>query len=235
LHGKTKVYYLGRGVFRGIGVSTCILVFEKGKNGAELYYRNDEKFVLSNVLNRWEGSILRFENEFTRSLEKSSVKLGELFDIKISARSTEVRNFGSLSYEKDNEFVPFLNGRNIKKGFITRDNYTHLWLKRSEVPQLKAFYKILPRIAVGHTKGGKIFAAIEDNLYPYVGDVYHLLPKTQLTRMELEKILNWLNSKEIEEYIKTLYKEITPHITKTQLKLTPLKYDEIKDRRLYLL
>jgi len=234
LHGKTKVYYLGRGVFRGIGVSTCILVFEKGQNGAKLYYRNDEKFILSNVLNGWEGSILRFENEFTRSLEKSSVKLGELFDIKISARSTEVRNFGSLSYEKDNESVPFLNGRNIKKGFITRDNYTHLWLKRSEVPQLKAFYKILPRIAVGHTKGGKIFAAIEDNLYPYVGDVYHLLPKTQLTRMKLEKILKWLNSKEIEEYVKTVYKEITPHITKTQLKLIPLKYDEIKDRRVYL-
>lgn len=236
LHGKTKVYYLGRGVFRGIGVSTCILVFEKSKNGAELYYRNGGGFVLSNILNKWNGSILRFENKFTRYLEESSVKLGELFDIKISARSTEVRNFGCLSYEKcGEEYVPLLNGRNIKKGFITRDNYTHLWLKRSEVPQLKAFYKILPRIVVGHTKGGKIFAAIEDDLYPYVGDVYHLLPKTRLTRMELEKILEWLNSKEIEEYIKTLYKEITPHVTKTQLKLVPLKYDEIKDARGHLL
>ncbi len=81
---------------------------------------------------------------------------------------------------------------------------------------------------VGHTKGGKIFAAIEDKLYPYVGDVYHLLSKVKLKRNELDQIVEWLNSKEIEEYVTTLYKEITPHITATQLKEIPINIKVIK-------
>ena len=222
-YGKTKVYYLGKRVFRGIGVSTCILIFEKGGHGAELYYRNEDKFNLSNTIPDWNGSILRFENNFTRAIEENSLELSRVFDIRISARSTEVKNFPKLLHRSEEESVPFLNGRNIRKGYMTRDCFTDLWLERGCVIQVKAFYGVLPRILVGHTKGGKIVAALENELYPYVGDVYHLLPKTKMLKESLARVVDWLNSSEIEKYVMTLYKEITPHITKTQLALIPLE------------
>jgi len=39
---------------------------------------------------------------------------------------------------------------------------------------------------------------------------------------ELRKITEYLNSKEVQWYVRTLYKDITPHTTITQLKLLPL-------------
>jgi adenine-specific DNA-methyltransferase len=234
--GKTKVYYLGRNVFKGIEVTSSIIVFEKGKKGVELYHKSDEggfHFVLDKFSDIWDGDILRFSNEYTKSIEKNSVKLGDLFDIKISARSPELRNFKFSMEEKSSFNLPVLNGRNLKKGLITRDNYTGIWINKTRVCQLKKFYGIVPRAVVGHTKGGKIVAAIEDEVYPYVGDVYHLLPKRKITRRELEKILTWLNSEEMEEYVRMLYKEISPHITKTQLLLIPIKFGISNERRLF--
>jgi len=220
--GKMKIYYLGHNMFKGISVSVCILVFEKGKKGLELYYKNDKRFIKSISKNSWVGDIIKFETEYTKNLEKNKILLEYVFDIKISARSPEVRNYTGLLLKPKNGALPFMNGRNIKKGIIDRRNYTNLWLEKKESGNLKAFYKILPRIVVGHTKGGKIFAAIEDKPYPYIGDVYHLLPKIKLTKNELRDIVDWLNSKELEKYITTLYKEITPHTTATQLKRIPL-------------
>ncbi len=220
--GKTKVYYLGKGIFQDVSVSTCILIFEKKGKGVELYYKNNNNFIKSFVSDEWKGKILQFETSLTNKLKNNKTLLGEIFDIKISARSPEVRNFGKVLSKPSYNALPFLNGRNIKKGKIERENYTNLWLKREEVAKLKSFYGIIPRVVVGHTKGGKIFAAIEDKLYPYVGDVYHLLPKVKLKKTELNQLVEWLNSKEIEEYVRTLYKEITPHITATQLKEIPI-------------
>lgn len=224
--GRVKVYYLGNNVFKGVSVSVCILVFEKGKQGAELFLKNDKKFLNLSTLNSWNGDILKFETEFTRRLERDKVLLNSVFEIKISARSPEVKNFSKVLQKPKNDALPLMNGRNVKRGFIDRNNYTNLWLEKREVPKLKTFYGILPRIVVGHTKGGKIVAAVENELYPYVGDVYHLLPKFKFTKQELEKIVEWLNSEDIENYATTLYKEITPHITATQLKNIPLNIDK---------
>lgn len=220
--GKTKVYYLGRGVFQGVNVSTCILVFEKSQKGVELYYKDNSNFIKCVDLDEWDGRILQFETDLTKKLKKNKTLLGEIFDIRISARSPEVRSFGKVLSKPISNALPFLNGRNIKRGLIDRENYTDLWLEKNEAIKLKSFYGRRPRIVVGHTKGGKIFAAIEDKIYPYVGDVYHLLPKVGLTKIEMKKIVDWLNSQEIEKYTTTLYKEITPHITATQLKEIPL-------------
>jgi hypothetical protein len=38
----------------------------------------------------------------------------------------------------------------------------------------------------------------------------------------MKKIAEYLNSEEVQWYVRTLYKDITPHITITQLKLLPL-------------
>jgi len=223
--GRVKVYYLGSNVFNGVSVSVCILIFEKGSKGAELYIRNNQNnynFIRTTTLTDWNGDILRFETEATKELETKGTRLGKIFEIKISARSPEIKNFDGIANNKNKEMMPFMNGRNIQKGFIDRNNYTNLWLKKEKVVKLKSFYAIVPRIVVGHTKGGKIVAAIEEEIYPYVGDVYHLLPKINLSRRELKDIVDWLNSEELNRYMETLYRDITPHTTATQLKMVPL-------------
>lgn len=220
--GKTKVYYMGNNVFEGVSVSVCILVFEKSGAGAELFCKNGNNFSKSVSLNNWNGDILRFETEFTNKLEKNNPLLGDIFDIKISARSPEVKNFHRVLSKPKKNALPFMSGRNIKRGFIDRHNFTNIWLEKQDVPKLKLFYGVLPRIVVGHTKGGKIFAAVENDAYPYVGDVYHLSPKIKSLRKNLKELVQWLNSEELEKYMVTLYKEITPHTTATQLKRTPL-------------
>lgn len=220
--GKVRVYYLGDNIFDGVNVSVCLLMFEKGAKGLQLYFQRSERFIKSTELSSWKGSILRFETRFTKNLEKGKLLLDDAFDIKISARSPEVRNFDKVLTDSRPGALPFMNGRNIKKGQIDRQNYTNLWLNEKEAAHLKHFYGIIPRIVVGHTKGGKIFAAIENEPYPYVGDVYHLLPKIPLKHDDLEKTVRWLNSQDLEKYTTTLYKEITPHTTATQLKEIPL-------------
>ncbi len=224
--GGVKVYYLGNNVFKGVRVSVCILVFEKGKQGVELFYKEDKNFYKVSKLSSWNGGILKFETEFTKKFEKNKISLNSVFKIKISARSPEVKKLDKVLQRNKNNALPFMNGRNIRKGFIDRNNYTNLWLEKKEVPSLKSFYTVLPRIVVGHTKGGKIVAAVEEELYPYVGDVYHLLPKFRFTKEELHTIVEWLNSEAIENYVTTLYKDITPHITATQLKDIPLNMNK---------
>ncbi|MEM3504462.1 MAG: N-6 DNA methylase [Nitrososphaeria archaeon] len=226
-NGKTKVYYLGKKIFKGVEVTSCIIIFEKGKKGMELYYspyKNLSVFVLNTSIRNWNGSIITFSNSLTDKMEKGFLKIDDLFEIKISARSPELRTFPFKSEVKTKcSDLPVLNGKNLKKGLIIRENQTGFWIDKEKVTLLKEFYGKIPRIIVGHTKGGKIVAAIEDKIYPYVGDVYHLLPKEKMDIKELENIVEWLNSREIEEYLNILYKEITPHITKTQLKLVPLQ------------
>lgn len=223
LLGATKVYYLGNKIFKNINVSVCILVFQKKRQGVALYYRkkNDEFIKVLNK-NLWHGEILKFETKFTKDLEKDKTLLEDIFNIKISARSPEVKKFNKVLDTPADNALPFMKGRNIKKGIIDRNHYVNFWLKEESVSELKSFYGVLPRIAVGHTKGGKIFAALENKPYPYVGDVYHLLPKIKLDKNQLNQIVDWLNSKVIENYMQTLYKEITPHTTATQLRAMPI-------------
>jgi len=53
---------------------------------------------------------------------------------------------------------------------------------------------------------------------------------------EMKKIAEYLNSEEVQWYVKTLYKDITPHITITQLKLLPLpkEYNKYVKKRTLL-
>ncbi len=221
--GRLQLYYLGGKVFKGMAVSTCIMVFEKNGTGLEVYEKKAEDFKLSFTKKNWQGEMITFENKQTRNLEKDKTLLTDIFDIKISARSPEVDKFSKLQKKQSKDSMNFINGRNVKKGFIDRTNYFDFWVKKNDVTKLKSFYGILPRIVVGHTKGGKIVAALEDKLHPYIGDVYHLLPKVKLTKPQLQQITDWLNSDEIDEYVTSLYKDITPHTTATQLRKIPIK------------
>jgi len=220
--GKVIIYYLGKNVFKGISVSSCILIFEKGSSGLDLHLKENGNLPLVYSNSQWTGELIRFATPFTESFETNRARLADLFDIKISARSPEVKSFKPLLEKPSKSALPFMNGRNVQKGVIERKAYIDLWLEENSITELKAFYGVLPRIVVGHTKGGIVVSALEDQLYPYIGDVYHLLPKVGFSKNQLLGIVNWLNSKELETYTKTLYRDISPHTTATQLKILPL-------------
>jgi len=221
--GKSKVYYLGKKVFPGMSVSCAILVLEQGRSGVELFFHSSRGFERALSRPGWDGGILRFETEHTLNFEKGKTALADVFEVRISARSPELKSFPGLLSSGNSFALPFMNGRNVQKGIILRQSFTGLWLRPEDSSRLKAFYGVLPRIVVCHTKGGVIVSALEDQPYPYTGDVYHLIPKVRLDKKELQEIVRWLNSAAMESYMKTLYRDITPHTTATQLKLVPLE------------
>lgn len=227
-NGQTNIYYLGKNVFNGMNVTTCILFFKKENKGLNLFSTDNLYNFPQMNLNRkdpsWSGEMIRFKTNKTDYFSKfqdNTVK--DYFNIKISARSPEVKKIVKKNrIDKKANILPFMKGKNIKKGYVLRVPYTEYYLDESEITNFKSFYSILPRIVVGHTKGGKLVSAIEDELFPYLGDVYHLLPKINFTKSELRTIVDWLNSDKMQEYLYDVYKEITPHITSLQLKDIPI-------------
>jgi adenine-specific DNA-methyltransferase len=225
-NGKVVVYYLGSKVFKSAQVCTVILELRKGDKGLELWDFSNGKRELIISENKYQGEIIRFETDFTRSLEKNGFQLGSLFDIFISAGSPEARGCCYVSREKKEGMLPLLNGRNVKPfKILYNENHSGYWIEKERIGDLKHFYK-KERLVVGHTKGGKIITAIDKKRYPWIGDVYHLIPKDNLLisriRLEMQDLVYILNSELMNKYVKTLYREITPHITATQLKLLPL-------------
>ena len=249
-NGKVIVYYLGPKVFKDAEVCTVILELRKGSNGLELWDYSNRERDLAVSKDEYQGEIIRFEDNFSKKMERgASYKLGDLFDIYISARSPEVkknpyvlkfsnkpggsnRGNGTSELFKSNElldgYLPILNGRNLKPFKIDYEtNFSGYWIKSDKVKTLKSFY-LKEHIAVGHTKGGRVVAALDSKKYPWISDVYLLFPKHSVfTRFKMEDIVYILNSDLMNKYARTLYREITPHTTATQLKLLPLYSKDI--------
>jgi len=229
--GRIKVYYLGRNVFKGLNIVTVILIVEKNLKGLELYDLTDLKNPRLKVeKERYNGEIITFETELTRKIESiAKLRLGELFDIKISPRSPEIKNCKFLSKVKMEGYIPLLNGKNLKPKTIDyKTCYTGYYIKPEDVPKLRSWFS-KDRIVVGHTKGGKLVAALESRHYAWTGDVYHLIPKFNIQTLRMEDIVEVLNSKVMNAYMYEKYREITPHTTKTQLQILPLlTVDDIK-------
>lgn len=246
--GKIEIEYLGNNVFKDAKVATVLLKITKRGKGLTLksvdYY---------NEIKNYKGDLIRFEDGFTRELEKNApYTLGELFDIHISARSPEVkknpfviktlngeqrRGWSSKKTEskevipkkEPKGYRPILNGRNLKPFKIDyKINYSGYWIKANKVGTLRDYY-LENRIAIGHTKGGKIVAAINTKKYPWISDVYFIIPKKDsclfsMNRkpLKLEEITYILNSQLAQKLMKRLYRDITPHTTLTQLKIFPI-------------
>lgn len=320
--GKTEIEYLGNNVFKDAQVATVLLKVTKGEKG--LILRSDN---YCNEKEIYDGGLIRFEDEFTKELEKDApCRLGDLFDIHISARSPEVANNpfvfktqqgeqrrgwssnkpetkGEDTKECLEEYLPVLNGRNLRPFKIDyKTDFSGYWIKADKVGTLRDYY-LKKRIAVGHTKGGKIESAIEDKKYPWISDVYFLIPKNNLQlvgmpkafaketkdgwyircsecktkidleecptpggmtanietcyecgidmavyppkskstqsakkreHLSLEEVTYILNSPLSQKLMKTLYRDITPHTTLTQLKIFPVypidKWRELEEK-----
>ncbi len=228
--GETSVYYMGE-VFPKRKVSVVVLHFKKGGKGLRLFLvgKGPEGFhpELWDTYPDWKGEIVRFENPFTRALEKEGRPLGELFGIRFAARSPEFRKHPAVRRDPAEGLVPVLTGRNLGPGFIDYETpHSGLWMPKEKAKELRSFYNI-PHLVVAHTKGTRVVAAFDERAYPW-REEFHLLPKGQFLFTgrdkggSLEKLLSWLNGPEIQTYVKTLYREFVPHLTLRMLERVPV-------------
>lgn len=258
-NGGTAIIYLGPDVFKPeADVSSVVLNFLKSDKFASrlelLEYRNN-KISTIKIESHWQGEVVKFETDYTKTIESiCSFRLGDIYDIRISPRTPEIKHNPYITKKtllNENNYLPLLNGRNLKCHRIIYDNLTGYWIKKSDVKKLRGYFSI-PHIVVGHgfRENGKVGAAHDKRCYPWMGDVYHLLKKNDLFTCDFDlsetEILNYLNSDYIKRYIKEVYREITYHLSITQLKNLPLptqkewqeikkwifKYEKIKQYRL---
>jgi adenine-specific DNA-methyltransferase len=193
----------------------------------------------------WRGEVVTFETDYTRFIESvCSYRLGDIYEIRISPRTSEVKNNPYIIKEippGENEYLPLLNGRNLRCNHIIYKNFTGYWIKKTDVQKLRKYFNS-PHIVVGlgFREDGKVGAAIDEKCYPWMGDVYHLLRKDGLFSQKFDMsdrdVVEYLNSEYVKKYIKETYREITYHLSITQLKNLPLpskkEWKEIQKRRI---
>ncbi|MFA0752671.1 MAG: hypothetical protein IMHGJWDQ_000431 [Candidatus Fervidibacter sp.] len=212
--GRLEVYYIGKAFLRR-NVSCVVLLLEKGKHGLTLYDGTQP------VVHKpsYSGTLVRFETPETVSMERAGVPLGEIFDIRFAARSPEFRAHPLVSQTRRTGDVPVLTGRNLKPGWIDYETcYSGLWMPKEAAPSLRFFYGF-PHIVIGHTKGARVVAAYDERCYPWREEM-HLVPKEAW--INETQLVTYLNSELVQKYVRTLYRDIVPHLTITQLKLLPV-------------
>jgi adenine-specific DNA-methyltransferase len=249
-NGGTAIIYLGPDVFKPeADVSSVVLNFIKSEKFCQRlelleYYDNNLKTIKIN--DKWKGEIITFETDYTNIIDNiCSYRLGDIYEIRISPRTPEIKNNPFITKEipiKENCYFPILNGKNLKCNEIIYKNFTGYWIKKTEVKKLRKYFNI-PHIVVGlgFREDGKVGASIDKKCYPWMGDVYHLLRRNNLFSlnqefdMSDEEVVEYLNSKYVKRYIKDTYREITYHLSITQLKNLPLptkkEWEEIQKRR----
>lgn len=256
--GSTSITYIGPGVFRPEAqVTTAVLDFRKSASGPTTlalyeYDGASDKGKRCLVYEKaWEGELITFEDEQTVKLERvCSLRLSDLYEIRISPRSTEIKRckyakrvdeYGGPS--KPAKHLPILDGKSLRPGFIEYDKYDkydkydertpHYRIAPEHVGLLREYFT-RPRVVVGHTKGGRVEAALDYRSYPWMGDVYHLLPKVGNGGREKcmgdSELVEYLNSETVQRYMRGKYRQITPHVTSTQLRALPLPTSEEWER-----
>ncbi|MGB9677592.1 MAG: TaqI-like C-terminal specificity domain-containing protein [Candidatus Ratteibacteria bacterium] len=234
-NGGTAIIYLGPDVFKPeADVSTVVLNFiksDKFTNRLELLEYRNGKIKTIKINPQWKGEVVTFETDYTRIIEKTcSYKLGDIYEIRISPRTPEIKNSPYIIKEKpfeEKDYLPLLNGKNLKCNEIIYENFTSCWIKKKDIKKLRTFFSIQHIVVgLGFRENGRIGAAIDVKCYPWMGDVYHLLKKqdlfSQKYNMSEKDVVKYLNSDYVKRYIKETYREITYHLSITQLKNLPL-------------
>lgn len=214
--GRLEVYYVGRS-FPERNVVAVVLAFHRGEQGLRLFDLGERLPVVEKAVYR--GEIIRFERPDALAFERHGIPLGELLEIYFAARSPEIRRHPSVMGEPGAGLVPILTGRNLKPGWIDYETcYSGLWMPRDEAPNLRFFYAF-PHIVVGHTKGARVVAARDERCYPW-REEFHLVPK--VPGLDEGALVEYLNSQPVQRYVRTLYRDLLPHLTMTQLRLVPI-------------
>lgn len=213
--GKVTVFYLGK-VFPKRNVSAVVLMLERGKRGMALY---DGMERLAVRKEHYVGEVIRFETDEWLSMECNGVPLGEVFHIHFAARSPEIRHHPDVKREPATGLVPILTGRNLKAGWIDYETcHSRLWMPQDKVGELRRFYTF-PHLVVAHTKGTTVVSAVDDRCYPW-REEFHLVPKVE--DVAIHQVCAYLNSEEIQRYVRSLYRDFVPHLTATMLRRLPL-------------
>jgi adenine-specific DNA-methyltransferase len=224
-HGELHVHYLGK-AFTSVNVVAVVLYFIKSSNNEKmrralrLYDR--EKLLVKR--DNYDGDLIAFEDDFTRGFEaEKHMRVGDMFHIHFAARSPEVKKSAIVFPEKKDGTTPLLTGRNLKPNAIDYEtNYTGLYVEQRRAKELRAFYGF-PHIVVGHTKGAKVVAAFDERCYAW-REEFHLVPKR---RVNERAVVAYFNSDPVQRYVATLYRDMIPHLTKTELSRLPLPTDFI--------
>jgi adenine-specific DNA-methyltransferase len=235
-NGKTEIVYMGSDVFKPeADVTTVVLKFIKSKierGELLLYDYNNGKIKLLTQNNRWTGNVILFSTEFSKKVDEiCSFRLGDIYDVRISPRTPEIKHNPIVIKFKehigDKNLLPILNGGNLKIGTIVYKSTTGYWIEADKKTKLRKFFSE-PHIVVGLGFRGnrQIGAAYDHKAYPWMGDVYHLLRKHTLTitkfDLDDEEVVKFLNSEIIRRYVNDVFRDITYHFSITQLKLLPL-------------
>lgn len=245
-NGGTALIYLGADVFKPEADVACVILnYIKSSQFAhrlELFEHQGGKIKEIKVNPHWMGEVITFENDFTRKLDRiCSYKVGDIYDIRISPRTPEIKNNPLIIKSNSpptEKFLPLLNGRNLKRYKVIYENYTDYWIRKEDVQKLRSFFGI-PHIVVGlgFRESGKVAAAMDEIGYPWMGDVYHLIKKENLFPFDLseEEVVEYLNSDYVSRYVKETYREITYHLSITQLENLPLptreEWEKVRDIR----
>lgn len=234
-NGETTIIYLGPNVFKPeANVSSVVLNFVKSDkfvSRLELLEYMDNKIGTIKVDTRWQGEVVKFETDYTHILESiCSYRLGDIYEIRISPRTSEIKHSPFIVKEKslrEDDYLPLLNGRNLKCNKIIYNNLAGYLIKKQDINKFGEYFGN-PHIVVGlgFRENGKVVAALDEKCYLWMGDVYHLLRKSSIFNLEFdldtEEVIEYLNSDYVRKYIKNAYREITYHLNITQIKNLPL-------------
>jgi adenine-specific DNA-methyltransferase len=219
--GGLRVYYLGK-AFPKRNVSVVVMVLQRGAQGLELY---DGMTHLALRKSWYSGEIIRFETAEWLEMEQGGVPLGEVFTIRFAARSPEVRRHPLVRQQPLAGDVPILTGRNLHAGWIDYNTcYSGYWMHLKHATDLRYFYGF-PHLVVGHTKGTRVVAAVDERCYPW-REEFHLIPKVE--GIDLRAVAEYLNSERVQRYMQALYRDFVPHLTSAMLKRTPLPLHLVK-------
>jgi len=218
--GRTSIYYLGPKVFEKRQVSTAVLVLEKGGQGMALNEITPGTAPRKCFeRGKYDGAMIRFESGEARAFAHGKVALGDLFEIHFAARSPQVANHPLTRSSPGKGLVPVLTDRNLRPGRIDYKNCSsNFYFPLKSASALRDFYGTV-HIVVGHTKAGAVVAAIDYKKFPWREEI-HLVPKSP--GIDLEAVTEYLNSEGVQKYMKRLYRDITPHLTISQLKILPI-------------
>jgi adenine-specific DNA-methyltransferase len=234
-NGKTEIIYLGADIFKPeADVSSVVLNFIKSDkyiSRLELKEFQDNKIRTLKSNFHWKGEVVKFDTDYTQTLESlCPYRLGDIYNIRISPRTPEIKRSNIIVKEKapgENDYLPLLNGKNLKCNMINYNNLTGYWVKKQDVNKIRMYFGY-PHIVVGlgFRENGKVAAAFDEKCYPWMGDVYHLVRENSLFNchfdLETEEVVAYLNSDYIKKYVKDTYREITYHLSITQLKNLPV-------------
>ena len=234
-NGKTSIIYLGPDVFKPEAyVSSVVLNFiksDKSNSTLELFEYTNKKIKTIKTNSNWKGETVKFETNYSTTLESiCPYRLGDIYQIRISPRTPEIKNNPFIMKNNNldkNIYLPILNGKNLKLNKIIYENLSGYWINKQNVSRFRGYFGN-PHIVVGlgFRENGKIAAGLDAKCYPWMGDIYHLLRDNNLFNINFdlgeEEVINFLISDYIQKYIKDVYREITYHLSITQLANLPL-------------